>query len=145
MKWITRERVKVDRVACPWLIRRFVDPEATFLFAPAAEVLDRAQREQAIPFDTPGAILHHRGDQCSFDAIIADYHLADPALPRMAAIVRGADVAALRGQVPESAGLEAIATGFNLMNLPDLQVLDLEFPLYDALYLYCQRQAAHAT
>jgi hypothetical protein len=141
MKWITRERVKVDRVACPWLITHFVDPDAEFIFATRDEVLSRAAQEGAIPFDTPGAVLHHRGDECSFDAIMADYGLADPALHKMAEIVRGADVAAQRGNVPEAAGLEAIAAGFHLMNLPDHQVLTLEFPLYDALYLYCKQQA----
>ena len=144
MKWITRERVKVDRVACPWLIKRFVDPAAEFLFVPRDDVLPRAQQEGAIPYDTPGAALYHRGDGCTFDAILADYKLTDPALLRLAEIVRGADVASQRGKFPEAACLEAIATGFYLMERPDADVLALEFPLYDALYLYCRQAVAPA-
>ncbi len=140
MKWITRERVRIDRVAIPWLIRRFVDPEAVFLFAPGEQVLARAQQEDAIPFDVPGVELTHHDDRCGFDAVIARYNITDPAVHRLAELVRGADVAAWRGRFPESAGIAAIAYGFFLLNLPDQQVLDLECPLYDGLYRYCQDQ-----
>ncbi|PZR99611.1 MAG: chromate resistance protein [Candidatus Chloroheliales bacterium] len=140
MKWITREHVRVDRVAIPWLIKKFVDPEAEFIFAPREEVLARAKAEGATPFDVPGVELSHRDDKCGFDAVIAKYNLTDPALLRVADIVRGADVAAWKGRFPESAGIEAIAHGYFLLNLPDQQVLDRECPLYDALYRYCQEQ-----
>lgn len=137
MKWVTRERPKVDRVACPWLIQRFVDPDAVFLFVPADEVAAVADRETAIPFDVPGAELDHRGDECSFDAVIRVYGLTDPALFALARIVRGADTDA-NDLTPESHGLEAIAEGFRLAFQDDHELLDREFPVYDALYAYCQ-------
>ncbi len=140
MKWITRERVRIDRVAVAWLVRRFVDPDAEFLFAPGPAVLERAQAEGAIPFDVPGAELTHRDDRCGFDAVLAKYGLDDLALARLADIVRGADVAAWRGRFPEFPGLAAIVKGFFLLEQPDAQVIAAQLPLYDALYRYCQEQ-----
>ena len=139
MKWITRSNVKVDRVACPWLIRRFVDPQAEFLFAPEAELLAEAAERQAIPYDAPriGAIkLNHRGDRCTFEAIIEDYQLRDPALQRLALIVRAADEKGQEHVAPEGLGLRAIAEGFANLGLPDEERLARQFPLYDALYQY---------
>ena len=138
MKWVTRERPKVDRVACPWLIRRFVDPEAQFHYVPGDQVLTVAEREQAIPFDVPGVELGHRGEECSFDAIIRKYHLTDPALQRLAVIVRGADTSA-KDLAPESRGLEAIAEGFRLVYGQDQEQLEAELPVYEALYAYCRQ------
>jgi hypothetical protein len=138
MKWVTRARPKVDRVACPWLIRRFVDPEAEFLYVPAAEVTPVAVREGAIPFDVPGAELGHHGSECSFDAIIRKYRLEEPALDRLARIVRGADTGA-KDLTPESRGLEAVAEGFRLVYEDDHELLARELPVYDALYAYCRR------
>lgn len=143
MKWVTRARPKVDRVACPWLIKRFVDPDAEFRFVPADEVLAVAEREGAVPFDVPGVELGHHGPECSFDAIIKKYGLDDPALARLALIVRGADTDA-RGLAPESPGLEAIAEGFRLVFSDDHELLAREFPVYDALYAYCRQQVGRA-
>jgi hypothetical protein len=142
MRWITREHVKVDRVACPWLIRRYIDPDAEFLFVAAADVDTVAAREGATPFDTQGAKLGHRDGNCSFETIIEEYGLLtrDPALARMAEIVHGADVSADLDRVPESSGLKAIAEGFGLVYADDHAILDAEFPLYDALYAWCARQ-----
>ncbi len=140
MKWVTRARPKVDRVACPWLIKRFVDPDAEFLYVPADQVMVVAAREGATPFDVPGVELGHHGAECSFDAIIRTYGLTDPALHRLALIVRGADTAA-RDLAPEARGLEAIAEGFRLLYGDDQELLERELPVYDALYAYCARQA----
>jgi hypothetical protein len=146
MKWITRERVKVDRVACPWLIKKFVDPEAEFLFVPADRVLEAAQREGATPFDVPGVELGHHGGRCSFEAILAKYLPDDPALRLLAQIVHGADVAEDLYRRPEAAGLKAIAEGFRHLGLKDdHEVLAREFIVYDALLAYCRRQCASAT
>ena len=139
MKWITRKNVKVDRVACPWLIRRFVDPEAEFLFVDEEKLLETAHAEQAIPFDAPripDVKLNHRGSQCSFEAIVADYKLADPGLTRLALIVRSADVKGQESVAPEGVGLRAIAEGFAMMQLSDEERLARGFPIYDALYEY---------
>jgi hypothetical protein len=141
MKWVTRARPKVDRVACPWLIRRFVDPQAEFLYVPADQVAAVAAREGATPFDVPNAELGHHGPECSFDAIVKKYHLTDPALLRLALIVRGADTAA-KDLTPESRGLEAVAEGFRLVYHDDHELLEREMPVYDALYAYCQQQTA---
>jgi hypothetical protein len=111
MKWVTRERARVDRIACPWLITRFIDAKPEFLFVPARDVLAAATREQAIPYDIPDVELGHHGRRCSFDAFIDRYELTDPALTTLAAIVRGADTDD-RALTPESAGLYAAATGF---------------------------------
>jgi len=143
MKWITREHVKVDRVACPWLIRKYIDPEAEFLFVPAADVGTVAERDGATPFDTQGAKLGHRDGKCSFETIIEEYDLLgrDPALGRMAEIIHGADVSADLDRVPESRGLKAIAEGFGLVYPDDQAILAAEFPLYDALHAWCAREA----
>jgi len=143
MKWITREHIKVDRVACPWLIRKFVDPQAEFIFVPSHQVRHVVEMQGAIPFDAPNVELSHRGDHCSFDAIIAKYGLTDPALLALAKIVRGADTKAL-DLTPESAGLRAIAFGFGLLLDDDQEILARELPVYDALYAWCQRQVAAA-
>ena len=142
MKWITREHVKVDRVACPWLIRKYIDPEAEFLFVSAADVAAVAEREGATPFDVGGAVLGHRDGTCSFETIIDEYGLLarDPALARMAEIVHGADVSADLDRVPESRGLKAIAEGFGLVFDDDHAILAAEFPLYDALHAWCARE-----
>lgn len=140
MKWMTRERVRMDRVACAWLIKRFIDPVAEFLFVPHAAALERARQEHAIPFVLPGAEFARNGDRISLDALLAKYQLTDPALGRLADIVRAADINTLRGTLPESEGVRAIIHGFFLLNLPDHETLALELPLFDALYRYCQEQ-----
>ena len=142
MKWVTRQRPQVDRVACPWLIQRFIDPAAEFLYVPADQVLVVAEREAATAFDVPAAELGHHGDECSFDAIVGNYDLAsgNPALGHLARIVRGADTAN-HDLTPESRGLLAIAQGFSLTYIDDLAQLAAELPVYDALYAWCQRQA----
>jgi hypothetical protein len=140
MKWVTREKARVDRIACPWLIRRFIDPAAEFLYVPTEKVMEVVKKEGATPFDTPGAELHHfvEGGQqfVSFDAIIRKYALKDPALLELARIVRVADGGS--GSEIEAAGLEAAATGFRLMARDDFENQRLQFPLYDALYAYCR-------
>lgn len=138
MKWVTRARPKVDRVACPWLIKRFVDPDAQFLYVPADQVLEAAKRENAIPFDVPNVELGHHGTQCSFDAVIRKYNLRDPALLRLAVIVRGADTNS-NDLAPECRGLEAIAEGFRLAYANDHELLERELSVYDALYAYCRQ------
>ncbi len=143
MKWITRSNVKVDRVACPWLIRRFVDPQAEFLFVPEDQLLDTARKEEAIPFDATRFAevkLNHRGECCTFEAILEDYKLTDPALHRLALIVRGADVQGQEHVSPESLGLRAIAQGFAVTGISDEERLAREFPMYDALYEYIRQQ-----
>jgi hypothetical protein len=143
MRWITREHVKVDRVACPWLIARFVDEQAEFLFVPESELLATAEREDAIPFDAtrlPEVKLNHRGDRCTFEAILEDFGLGDAALRRMGLIVRAADVKGQEHVAPEGLGLKAIAEGFASQALSDQERLRLEFPMYDALYAYVRRQ-----
>ena len=140
MKYVTRKRVKVDRVACPWVVKRFVDPEAEFIFVEAAEVLDVAKRENAVPFDVPGVELGHKGEFCSFDAVIAKHGIKAPGMDLLARIVRGADTDA-KGLEPESYGLEAIAEGFRAIGRDDHEILRLEFPVYDALYAYCKARA----
>lgn len=143
MKWITRERVKVDRVACPWLIKKFIDPEAEFLFVAPDRVLAVAEQVGAVPFDVPGVELGHHQGQCSFEAIVAKYRLDDPAVRLLAEIVHGADVAQDLYGRPEAAGLKAIAEGFRSLGLKDdHEVLAKEFIVYDALYAYCQEQVA---
>jgi hypothetical protein len=140
MKWVTRERVKVDRVACPWLIRRFIDPQAEFLFVPADQVLAVAGREGAVPFDVPGVEFGHHGQECSFDALVKRHGLErDPALVLLAKIVNGADTDNTLWHQPESAGLNAVAEGFRHLGLKDDHaVTAAESVVYDALYAYCQ-------
>jgi len=137
MKWVTRARPKVDRVACPWLITRFIDPKAEILYVPSDEVMTVANREGAIPFDVSNVELVHHGPECTFDAILKKYSLSDPALIRLAVIVRGADTDA-KDLTLESRGLEAIAEGFRLAYDDDHELLDHEMPVYDALYAYCK-------
>src|SRR5438034_7501867 len=127
MKWITREKARVDRIACPWLIRRFIDKEPEFLFVPDADVMATAKREGATPYDVPGVELGHHGERCSFDAFLDKYQLADPALQALALIVRGADTDA-RQLTPESAGLYALATGFQAMTRDDFDNMRRQFP-----------------
>jgi len=141
MKWITREQVKVDRVACPWLIQKFVDPEAEFLFVPKELVLEVAESEGAIPFDVPGVELGHHEGKCSFEAIVAKYRIEDPAIHLLAKIVHGADITQDLYGRPEAQGLKAIAEGFRYLDLKDdLEILEKEFIVYDALYAYCQQK-----
>jgi hypothetical protein len=146
MKWITREKVKVDRVACPWLIRKFVDPQAEFLFVPAEQVMAVAEREQAIPYDVSGVELGHHGKECSFDAIVKKYGLThDAALMLLARIVNGADTDNSLWNQRESEGLRAIAEGFcHLGYRDDHQLNAAEWIVYDALYAYCRQQVRKA-
>jgi hypothetical protein len=140
MKWITRERVKVDRVACPWLIKKFVDPKAEFLFVPANQVMAVAKREGAIPYDVPDVEFGHHGKECSFDAILKKHGLtSDRALVLLAKIVNGADTDNSLWNQPESAGLNALAEGFRHLGFKDDHELNAaEWIVYDALYAYCQ-------
>jgi hypothetical protein len=141
MKWITRERVKVDRVACPWLIKKFIDPQAEFLFMAREKVLEVAGHEGAIPFDVPGVELGHHGGKCSFEALIAKYEINDPAVHLLAKIVHGADVEQDLFGRPEAPGLEAIAECFRYLGLrDDHEILEKEFIVYDALYAYCRQK-----
>ena len=141
MKWITRSHVHVDRVACPWLISRFIDSDAEFVFSPKSQVLERAAKEGLIAFDTPGAEFHHEGDLCTFDALIRKFNLADPALLRMARIINAADTDRLEKD-PLAAGLEAIAVGYGLRFPDDLENLERQFEVYDALYAWCRLDVA---
>jgi hypothetical protein len=138
MKWVTRENVHVDRVACPWLIRRFVDPHASFLFVPPEKILE-AEKDGATPYDAKGVELGHHGDKCSFDAIIEKYELTDPALLELAKIVRAADTDRFE-LAPESFGLEAIASGSMMIAKDDHEAIEKQAYLYDSLYAYCQLQ-----
>jgi hypothetical protein len=140
-KWVTREKAKVDRVACPWLIKNFVDSEPEFLFVPADKVLDIAKEQNAIPFDVPTVELGHHDNKCSFDAIIEKYNLEDPALQELAKIVRGADTDDPYPS-PESTGLEAIAEGFRQIAKDDFDNISKQFYVYDALYAYCNSKLA---
>ena len=139
MKWITRRNANVDRVACPWLIKRFVDREAEFLYVAADEVMPAAAASGAIPYDVKDVELGHVDGRCSFESIMVKYGLDDPALKRLAKIVHGADVSADRDICPEAAGLYAIAHGFALVHGDDdHRKIELETPMYDALYRWCQ-------
>ena len=146
MKWITREHVKVDRVACPWLIHKFVDPKAEFLFVPADQVMSVAEREGAIPYDVRDVELGHHGKECSFDAIVRKYGLTgDPALMLLARIVNGADTDNSLWHQPESAGLQAVAEGFRHLGFKDDHDLNrAEWIVYDALYAYCRTAVEQA-
>jgi len=140
MKWITRERVKVDRVACPWLIRKFVDKDAEFVFVPPDKVDAEAKRLGAIPYDVKGVELGHHGQECSFEAILKKYQLmGDPALALLGKIVNGADTDNTLYRQPEGAGLEAVAEGFRHLGFKDDHALNAaEWIVYDALYAYCR-------
>ena|SRR5438045_6373913 len=141
MKWITRKDIKVDRVACPWLIKRFVDPQAEFLFVEEKDLVEQARIQDAIPFDAPkieAIKLNHRGPRCTFEAIIEDYSISDVAAQRLALIVRAADIKGQEGVAREGTGLRSIAQGFAAMGLSDEDRLTRQFPVYDALYAFVQ-------
>ncbi len=142
MKWVTRAHVHVDRVACPWLISRFIDNEAEFLFVAKSQVDVLSKQHRAIPFDVPGGEVGHRDGRCSFESILLKYNLEDPALARMAQIVHSADVAEDIDKDPLARGLEAIATGFGLRYPNDEENLLHQFEMYDALYAWCRLQVA---
>jgi hypothetical protein len=141
VRWVTRSHVHVDRVACPWLITRFIDSVAEFRFVAASQVADVAAAEDAIPFDAPGVKLTHRGELCTFDVLIADYGLKDPALLRMAKIVNAADTDNLDAD-PLAAGLEAIAVGYSIRYPDDHENLFRQFEVYDAVYAWCRQAVA---
>jgi len=146
MKWITREHVKIDRVACPWLIKKFIDKDAEFYFVPADKVMQEAARLDAVPFDVPGAELGHHGKECSFEAMIRKYKLAaDPALELLARIVNGADTDNTLYKQPEGPGLKAIAEGFRHLGFrDDHEINAAEWIVYDALYAYCKERVKQA-
>jgi len=136
-RWVTRERPKIDRIACPWLIARFVDRDAEFLYVPAQQVLEAAKRRDAVPYDVAGVHFTHEGERCSFDAFIGHYRLRDPALERLAPIVRGADTARL-DLAPQAAGLAAVSLGLSRNFADDHEMLGHGMVLYDALYAWCR-------
>ena len=140
MKWVTREHPRTDRIACPWLIRRFIDPDAEIVFVPRDEVLQYVELEGAISFDAPGARYTHRDGLCTFEVLVVEHGIDDPAVALMARVIHGADVSEDLGVVPESAGLLAIADGFALLGLDDQRQLELELPVYDALYAWAKDQ-----
>ena len=142
MRWITRSHVHVDRVACPWLITRFVDSDAEFLFVPASQIEKVAADTGAIPFDAPGVELGHHENRCSFESIILKYGLKEPGLLRLAKIVHAADIAEDIDTDPIARGLEAIASGYSLRYPNDLENLDAQFEVYDALYAWCRLDVA---
>jgi hypothetical protein len=142
MQWITRSHVHVDRVACPWLISRFIDNEAEFLFVPANQIGKVAKETGAIPYDAPGVELGHVEGRCSFESIIVKYDLREPGLLRMAKIVHGADVAEDIDTDPIARGLEAIASGYSLRFPEDMENLERQFDVYDALYAWCRLDVA---
>ena len=142
MKWVTREHPKTDRIACPWLIRKFIDPEAEIVYVPRDEVLTYAEREGATSFDAPGAKYTHRNGNCSFETLIEEFHITDPAVLHVARVVHGADVAEDGDATPQSPGLLAIADGFALLDLDDQRQLELELPVYDALYAWARQQVS---
>ena len=144
MKWVTRERPKTDRIACPWLIRNFIDADAEFLYVPADEVLAAAAREGAHSYDAPGARYTHRDGLCSFEVLIEEYGIEDAAVGLLARIVHGADVSEDRDATPQSRGLLAVAEGFYLLELGDHRQLELSLPVYDALYAWCQHEVRPA-
>lgn len=137
MKWVTRARPKIDRIACPWLILRFIDPGAEFLYVPADQVLAVAQQTGAVPYDIPGVAMSHVGELCSFDAFLSHHGLVDPALQQLALIVRGADTARL-DLAPQSAGLHALSLGLSHCFADDHEMLRHGLVVYDALYAWCQ-------
>jgi hypothetical protein len=141
MKWITRSHVHVDRVACPWLISRFIDSEAEFLFVPVSRIKELVEQEGAIPFDAPGVELGHHDKDCSFNSIIKKYDLKDKALLFMADIVNAADTDNM-DKNPVAAGLEAIATGYSIRFPDDIENLEYQFDVYDSLYAWCRLQVA---
>lgn len=140
MKWVTREKAKVDRIACPWLIKHFIDKDSEFLFVPADQVLSVAEREGAISFDTPGArFTHTSAGKCTFEVLVEHYKIADRAIHKLAKIVHGADILEDINITPESAGLLAIAEGFRFISKNDYENMQRQFTVYDALYEYCKQ------
>lgn len=142
MQWVTREHPRTDRIACPWLIRKFIDADAEIVYVPAGEVLAYAEREGATSFDAPGATYTHRDGKCSFETLVEEYQIDDPAIAILAKVVHGADVSEDRTATPESPGLLAIADGFALLDIGDQRQLALELPVYDALYAWAQAKVA---
>jgi rhodanese-related sulfurtransferase len=142
-RWVTRARPKIDRIACPWLVKRFVDPEAEFLYVPAPDVLRTANEREAVPYDVPDVKFSHDGDLCSFDAFVRHFRLQDPALDELALIVRGADTGQL-GLAPQSAGLVAVSLGLSILYQDDHAMLERGMAVYDALYAWCKRGKAEA-
>jgi hypothetical protein len=140
MQWVTRERPKTDRIACPWLIRKFIDPDAEIVYVPRDQVLSSAAEKSARSFDAPGAEFTHRDGKCTFEVLIEHFGIEDPAVRKLAAIVHGADISDEVDATPQSAGLLAIAEGFGYVEEDDQKLLVLELPVYDALYEWCRRQ-----
>jgi len=137
MKWVTRQYVHVDRTACPWLIKRFVDPKAEFVFVPVEKIEEIVKKEKAIPYDAPNVELGHHGEKCSFDSIVEKYRINDPAVLELAEIVRAADTDKME-TVPEAAGLEAIMTGIGMAAKDDHEAIEKARPVYDAFYTNCK-------
>jgi hypothetical protein len=144
MKWVTREHPKTDRIACPWLIRKFIDLDAEIVYVPRDQVLEYAEREGATSFDAPGAKYTHRDGKCSFETLVDEYKIDDAAVALVAKVVHGADVAEDADATPQSPGLLAIADGFAMLDLDDQRQLELELPVYDALYAWAQDQVSAA-
>jgi hypothetical protein len=138
MQWVTRERPKTDRIACPWLIKNFIDEDAQFLYVSADQVLEIAEREGVHSYDAPGAEYTHRDGLCSFEVLVDEYAIDDPAVKLLARIVHGADISEDRDATPQSRGLLAVAEGFHLLELDDHRQLELSLPVYDALYAWCK-------
>jgi len=142
MKWVTREHPKTDRIACPWLILKFIDPDAEIVYVARDQVLEYAEREGATSFDATGAKYTHQDGKCTFETLVETYKIDDPAVALLAKVVHGADVSEDRDATPQSRGLEAIADGFALLDVDDQRQLELELPVYDALYAWAQEQVA---
>ena len=141
-KWVTRKHPKTDRIACPWLIRKFIDPTAEFLYVPAEQVLAVAEHEGAHSYDAPRAEFTHREGLCSFEVLVEEYEIEDPAVKLLARIVHGADISDDRDATPQSRGLLAVAEGFHLLGLGDHRQLELSLPVYDALYAWCKNEVS---
>jgi len=137
MKWVTRQYVHVDRTACPWLIKKFVDPKAEFIFVPVEKIEEVVKKEKAIPYDAPDVELGHHGDKCSFDAVIEKYKIKDPAVLELAKIVRAADTDKVEA-TPEAAGLDAVMTGISIVSKDDHEAIAKASPVYDAFYTNCK-------
>jgi hypothetical protein len=144
MKWVTREHPRTDRIACPWLIRKFIDPGAEIVYVPRDDVLAYAEREGATSFDAPGATYTHRDGKCTFETLVEEYRIDDPAIALLAKVVHGADVSEDADATPQSPGLLAVADGFALLGVDDQRQLELELPVYDALYAWAKEQVAGA-
>jgi len=140
MRWVTREHPRTDRIACPWLIRKFIDPDAEIVYVPRDDVLAYAEREGATSFDAPGATYTHRDGNCTFETLVEEYRIDDPAIALMARVVHGADVSEDADATPQSPGLLAVADGFALLGVDDQRQLELELPVYDALYAWAKEQ-----